>query len=493
MTDVLTLDSAGRVIEVEGKTLEFKRDLSSPTKPLRTVAAFANSAGGRLVIGVNDDGSVFGVEDPLAEEERITSLITDRISPQLVPGIDLVTLGGATVLVVDVPLSTRRPHFMKDQGPEFGVYVRLGSSTRQADPALVAELERNARGVAFEDLSEPRATLDDLDLEGLSELRGRQTGVDDLIALGLAVKQGGEVVPTNAGILAACDDPTRFLPSAWVQCGRLRGPSGTDIFDQTEVHGPMPRAVDKVMEFLLKHAFKTAVFGEVKRRDVYSIPVEAIREVVVNALVHANYAERGTPIRVGFYDDRIQVDSPGLLLPGMTVESMRRASRLRNPSLARIFREAGIMEQWGTGVQRVFEQIAEAGLPEPRIEEVMDRLRFTVYVPSHAPEGSSATGEYQGNAPSEQGVSKLSEQVSKMSEQAQALLGLASEGPRSRAELLAGIDLSDAYGNYKRHLLPLIEGGYLARTIPEKPNSQNQRYRTTDAGREILAGKEITK
>lgn len=493
MADVLTLDSTGRVVEVESKTLEFKRDMSSPTKPLRTVVAFANSAGGCLVIGVNDDGSVSGVEDPLAEEERITSLIADRISPQLVPGIDIVTLGEATVLVVDVPLSTRRPHFMKDQEPQDGVYVRLGSSTRQADPALVAELERNARGVAFEDLPEPRATLEDLDLEGLSELRGRRTGVDDLLALGLAVKHGGEIVPTNAGILAACDDPTRFLPSAWVQCGRLRGPSGTDIFDQTEVHGPMPRAVDKVMEFLLKHAYKTAVFGEVKRRDVYSIPVEAIREVVVNALVHANYAERGTPIRVGFYDDRIQVDSPGLLLPGMTVESMRRASRLRNPSLARIFREAGIMEQWGTGVQRVFEQIAEAGLPEPRVEEVMDRLRFTVYVPSHAPEGTPATGEHQGNAPSEQGVSKSSEQVSKMSEQAQALLILASEGPRSRAELLAGIDLSDAYGNYKRHLLPLIEGGYLARTIPEKPNSQNQRYRITDAGREILAGKETTK
>lgn len=493
MADVLTLDSTGRLVEVEGKTLEFKRDLSSPTKPLRTVVAFANSAGGRLVIGVNDDGSVSGVEDPLAEEERITSLITDRISPQLVPGIDIVTLGEATVLVVDVPLSTRRPHFMKDQGPESGVYVRLGSSTRQADPALVAELERNARGVAFEDLPESRAALGDLDLEGLSKLRGRQTGVVDLIALGLAIKQGGEIVPTNAGILAACDDPTRFLPSAWVQCGRLRGPHGTDIFDQTEIHGPMPRAVDKVMEFLLKHAYKTAVFGEVKRRDVYSIPVEAIREVVVNALVHANYAERGTPIRVGFYDDRIQVDSPGLLLPGMTVESMRRASRLRNLSLARIFREAGIMEQWGTGVQRVFEQIAEAELPEPRVEEVMDRLRFTVYVPSHAPEGPSATGEHQGNAPSEQGVSKSSEQVRKMSEQAQALLSLASEGPRSRAELLAGIELSDAYGNYKRHLLPLIEGGYLARTIPEKPNSQNQRYRITDAGREILAGKETTK
>jgi predicted HTH transcriptional regulator len=194
---------------------------------------------------------------------------------------------------------------MTDKGPEAGVYVRLGSSTRQADSALVAELERNARGMAFEDLPEPRSTLKDLDLKDLSDLRGRETKVDDLLALGLAVRQGSDIVPTNAGILAACDDPTRFLPSAWVQCGRLRGPNGTDIFDQTEIYGPMPRAVGRVMEFLLKHAYKTAVFGEVRRRDTYSIPVEAIREIVVNALAHANYAGQGTLIRVGFYDDRI--------------------------------------------------------------------------------------------------------------------------------------------------------------------------------------------
>ena len=232
-----------------------------------------------------------------AEEERIASLIDDRISPQLVPAIDLVTMRDKTVLIVDVPLSTRRPHYITRLGPEAGVYVRLGSTTRQADPALVAELERNARGIAFEGLPEPRAACEDLDLELLSKLRGRSTSVADLLALGLAVKQGDQIVPTNAGILAACPDPTRFHPSAWVQCGRLRGPHGTDIFDQTEIHGPMPLAVHRAVEFLLKHAYKTAVFGEVRRRDIYSIPIEPIREVIVNALVHASYAERGTPIR----------------------------------------------------------------------------------------------------------------------------------------------------------------------------------------------------
>ncbi|SHE25881.1 AlbA family DNA-binding domain-containing protein [Actinomyces glycerinitolerans] len=497
MTELLTLGPEGRVVINEGKTLELKRDLSSPDGPLRTIVAFANSAGGRLVIGVADDGTVVGVEDPLAEEERIASLIDDRISPQLVPAIDLVTLADKTVLVVDVPLSTRRPHYITHQGAEAGVYVRLGSTTRQADPALVAELERNARGIAFEDLPEPRATLEDLDLQVLSDLRGRDTSVDDLLALGLAAKQGDQIVPTNAGILAACPDPTRFLPSAWVQCGRLRGPHGTDIFDQTEIHGPMALAVDPAVDFLLKHAYKTAVFGEVRRRDVYSIPIEPIREVIVNALVHASYAERGTPIRIGFYDDRIQVDSPGLLLPGMTIDSMRRVSRLRNPALARIFREAGIMEQWGTGVQRVFEQVAEAGLPEPVIEEIQDRVRVIIQIPSHDPRHAAAThpGSHEARSAHEP---ETEDQISPEHAYTHsnddrydgrydvAMMRAAANGPVHRNTLLEAAGLRPLSQNYARHVVPLLNRGLIAMTLPDKPRSKAQRYVLTDKGRAYL-------
>ena len=494
MNDYLRLDLGGRISGIEGKTLELKRDLSSPDGPLRTLVAFANSAGGRLVVGVADDGMIVGVDDPLAEEERIANLINDRISPQLVPAIDLVTLRGKTVLIVDVPLSTRRPHYITRQGPEAGVYVRLGSTTRQADSALVAELERNARGIAFEDLREPRATLEDLDLEVLSKLRGRNTSVADLLARGLAVKQGDQIVPTNAGILVACPDPTRFLPSAWVQCGRLRGRYGTDIFDQTEIHGPMPLAVDHAVEFLLKHAYKTAVFGEVRRRDVYSIPVEPIREVIVNALVHASYAERGTPIRIGFYDDRIQVDSPGLLLPGMTIDTMRRVSRLRNPALARIFREAGIMEQWGTGVQRVFEQVAEAGLPEPVIEEVQDRVRVTIYVPSHDPQHADAHGSRAPESEEQRSVEHSHpEHTYTHSNDGRydgrydvVMMRAAAHGPVHRNALLEAAGLKPLSQNYTRHVVPLVNRGLLAMTVPDKPRSKAQRYILTDEGRAYL-------
>jgi len=476
MSDLMALDADGRVAAPEGKTREYKRDLSSPSKLLRTIVAFANSAGGQLVVGVTDDGTVIGVADPLAEEERLASLIADSIEPQLVPAIDLATVAGETVLVVEVPLSTRRPHCMKARGIDGGVYVRLGSTTRQADPALVAELERTARGIAFEDLPEPRASLADLDLAQLSDIRGRVTTTKDLVALGLAVKPGNQVTPTNAGVLAACPEPTRFLPSAWVQCGRLRGPEGIDIFDQIEIHKPLPHAVHDVMAFLTKHAYKTGVFGEARRKDVYSIPVEAIREVVINALVHASYSERGTPIRVGFYDDRIVVESPGGLVSGLTVETMRGVSRLRNPSLARIFRDAGLIEQWGSGVNRVYSEIAKAGLPAPDIEEMVDRVRVTIHLVDH-----SATPR-----PTEPDAYARSKDGRHVGRYDVGMLSAAVDGPVHRDVLLEAVGLKPLSQNYTRHVVPLIDAGLLAMTVPDKPRSKAQRYRITDAGREFL-------
>ncbi len=117
----------------EGKTLELKRDLSSPRPVLKTLLAFANTAGGRLIVGMADDRQVIGVEHPLDEEERICSLIADSIAPRLVPNVELMTVEGKTVLVVEVFLSGLRPHYLKAEGPENGVYVRLGSTNRQAD------------------------------------------------------------------------------------------------------------------------------------------------------------------------------------------------------------------------------------------------------------------------------------------------------------------------------------------------------------------------
>ncbi len=155
----------------EGKTLEFKRNLSSPKGLIKTLVAFANTAGGKVIIGVDDKSrSPVGVTHPLDEEERLCSLIADAIRPRLVPNVEMVTVDKKTLLLAEVFLSGLRPHFLKAEGPETGVYVRLGSTNRQADRELIAELRRSVEGVAFDELPMPDLTADDLDLAALKTL-----------------------------------------------------------------------------------------------------------------------------------------------------------------------------------------------------------------------------------------------------------------------------------------------------------------------------------
>ena len=152
-----------RLSEPEGKQLEFKRDLSSPKPLMKTLVAFANTAGGQLIIGVDDDGTVLGVDDPLDIEERLTSMIADAIHPRLLPNIELVSVGEHTLVCIEVFLSSARPHFFKALGEENGVLVRLGSSNRQAGLALIQEMQRQASGTTFDVQPMPELSRDDLD------------------------------------------------------------------------------------------------------------------------------------------------------------------------------------------------------------------------------------------------------------------------------------------------------------------------------------------
>lgn len=148
----------------EGKTLEFKPDLSSPEGLLRTVVAFANTAGGIVLVGVEDSTRhVRGVAEPLALEERIASLITDSIAPRLLPDLEVLSYRKTQVIAVQVHPSGLRPHHLIKAGVETGTYVRVGSTNRRADAALISEMQRFARGEAFDERAMP-----DVDSEAVS-------------------------------------------------------------------------------------------------------------------------------------------------------------------------------------------------------------------------------------------------------------------------------------------------------------------------------------
>lgn len=368
----------------EGKTLEFKRDLSSPDGVLRSLVAFANTSGGTVLVGVEDrTRHVRGVMEPLDLEERLANLISDHIVPRLVPELEIIPWRRSHVLAIQVYASPVRPHYLQREGLDRGVYVRVGSTNRRADRELVDELRRFARGEAYDEQPMPGLDSEALDFRAASEsfIPVRRLRRTDLETLRLVTTHQGRKVPTIGGILLFGANRERHFPDAWIQAGRFQGVDKSRIADRTEIHTPLMRAIEEAIAFVEKHATRGVEIGPVRRRERWSVPPVAVREAVVNAVVHADYAQKGAPIRLAIFDDRLEVENPGLLPFGLTLEDLPRGiSRLRNRVIGRVFHALGLSEQWGSGIQRMTAACRDAGLAPPTLEEIGTRFRVTLWL-----------------------------------------------------------------------------------------------------------------
>ena len=393
----------------EGKTLEFKRDLSSPRGIVRTVVAFANTAGGVLLVGVEDKtGFVRGVADVLAAEERLANILADTVIPQVVPDIEVLPWRDRHVIAAEVFPSARRPHRVRAEGRN-GIYVRVGSTNRRADPALVDEMRRFANRQAYDEEPLPQLQSEAVDFRAASEFFApkRKLRRADLDTLGLVTREQARKVPTVGGLLLFGDGNAkeRHFPDAWLQAGRFRGENRARIADQRDFRGHAPALVERATEFVVQHLSCGARIDGTRRQARWNVPPVAVREAIVNAVAHADYAQRGGPLRVAVFEDRVEVESPGLLpfgptpaaaipgaetvevespglLPfGLTIEDLPLGvSKLRNRVIARVFYELGLMENWGSGVQRMMAACDEAGCPHPVFEELGGRFRVTLGV-----------------------------------------------------------------------------------------------------------------
>jgi predicted HTH transcriptional regulator len=365
----------------EGKSLEFKRDLSSPDGILRTIVAFANTAGGSLLIGVEDKTRrLRSLENCLDQEERLASLISDSILPRLLPDLEIISHRKSQILAVHVYPSPQRPHHFRREGEESGTYVRVGSTNRRADRELRDEMRRLSRGESFDEQAIPELNPESLDFRILSGIFGdtRTLKPKDLESLKLLVKHQGRKVPSKAGVLLCGKDRLGKFPDAWIQAGRFAGTDKSRLLDQRELRGTLVNGIEESMGFIQKHLWSGQRIDGLRRRETLTVPAIALREALINAVVHADYAQTGAPFRLSIFDDRLEIENPGLLPLGMTVEELPQGvSKLRNRVIARVFKEIGLVEQWGSGVQRMRSACLDAGLPEPRFEEIGFRFRVT--------------------------------------------------------------------------------------------------------------------
>ena len=239
-----------------GKTLEFKRDLSSPDKVMRTLVAFANGAGGVLLIGVEDcTRKVLGVPDVTKTEEQLANFISDRLEPRLVPDIQIIPWRKTHVLAVEVFPSPSRPHYVKTVGYPAGVYVRVGSTNRQADAAAVAELQRVVRGHTFDEEPLPELNSEALDFRAASECFApiRRLRRRDLHTLQLLATHQKREVPTVGGVLLFGADRRKQFPDAWLRAGCFKGTDKSVILDSTNITVHPPLAVEEAIRFVQRN------------------------------------------------------------------------------------------------------------------------------------------------------------------------------------------------------------------------------------------------
>lgn len=353
---------------------------------------------------------------------------------------------------------------------------------RQADRELVAELQRSVDGIAFDEMPMPELSIDNLDLASAQALFGDARRLDEqaLLTLKLLTDYQGRRVLTKGAVLLFGKQRSFHFADAWIQCGRFFGTEKKDIFDHIDIHAPLPTAVDEIMLFLKKHAFRGADLTEVRRKDVWSIPLGILREAVINAIVHADYSQRGAPIRIVFLDDRIEIENPGLFLPGLTLEDIKQGtSKIRNTVIARVFRELHLIEQWGTGVRRIFTEAQTLGLPEPQLIEVGMRVRFIIPLlePIPLPRTAKQIGEQ---------IELRLESRLESSLAAKVLLKL-RELETGKSALAQHLGHKTVSGELHKQIKRLLELEFIEMTLPDKPNSRLQKYRLTLKGSEMMS------
>ena len=354
----------------EIETVEFKVSFDKET--LETAVAFANTRGGIILIGVSDNGDIKGIQIGKETLKDWSNQISQATEPRIIPEVEIEEIDRKKIAVIWIKEFPIKPVSMKGR-----CFRRVKNSNRVMQPHEIAEMHFHSTGMSWDRLSVTNASLIDIDIEKVKKyIEGtRDAGRRKISSTEkpLEVLEKLELIkdrkPTWAAILLFHKHPQKFLSQAMIHCGKFK--EETIVVDDRMIEGPIIEQIEEAMDFIRKNInVKFVMTGKPAREEVWDYPLEALREAVINAVCHRDYtAPSNTEVRIR--DDELIIWNPGGLPLGLTVEDLYKPhpSVLRNKGIGGIFYDMGLIEQWGSGIDKMRKACEKAGIPEPKFEE----------------------------------------------------------------------------------------------------------------------------
>lgn len=368
--------------EVENQGLELKRELNDFRDISKTVCAFANTVGGKVLIGVSNDGKTVGVPEKKLDEiqQRIEGTIQLLVSVPL-HKIAVEEREGKKIISIEV-YQIGQSAFCTFNGI---VYYRSGSTNTKLEGRTLQDYLVKRQILSFDEQIS-KATIADIDLAKLAEFLKRRTpslefsekkAEEYLVNLSVAQRNGTFSIK-NTGAMFFAKEPEIFVPQNEMKLVRFKGTQSIDIIDSKFLRGNLPQNLSDAFEFVRKNIRTALKIEKLERVEVPEYPLSVIREALVNAVAHRDYFSRDA-IQVNVFDDRIEFINPGTLPTGLSIKILGSLSIQRNPLTYRLMRDLGLIEGLATGIPRMRSEMAANGLPTPSFEELGSFFKVTLY------------------------------------------------------------------------------------------------------------------
>lgn len=339
---------------LEGKNIEFKRQYIEDIK--YAVLAFANTEGGTLYIGINDDGSVEGVENPDAVMLQVMNMIRDTIRPDITVAVDCSTelMENKHVVVLTIQRGVARPYYLANKGIRpAGVYVRQGASSVPASETAILQMIKESSGDVYEEARSLNQNLTFKEAEAYFAKKHLQFGDAQKRTLQLISADG---TYSNLGMLLS-DQCISIIKLAVFE-----GSKKTVFHDRKELSGSLFKQLEDAYAYINQFNYTRSEFPGLERVDTRDYPPEAVREALLNAVIHREYGIGG-PTLISIFDDRIEFVTIGGLVKGLSLADIKLGvSMLRNKNLANVFYRLHLIEAYGTGLLKIDECYADCAV-----------------------------------------------------------------------------------------------------------------------------------